>query len=55
MERLISTLLLSFSLIQSFETDDCWISIVENSGKKSIVKQMNSSKASFATTSVINC
>lgn len=49
MERLIIAVLLCFSLradlIQSFETDDCWISIVENSGKKSIVKQIKDRSA----------
>ncbi len=47
---LLTALLLSLNLraelIKSFETDDCWISIVENSeGKKSIVKQIKEPSA----------
>ncbi|HEX2579365.1 MAG TPA: hypothetical protein VHK67_03065 [Rhabdochlamydiaceae bacterium] len=45
MERLIAAVFLCFSLIQSFETDDCSISIVENSGGKSIIKQIKDPSA----------
>jgi hypothetical protein len=43
---LLLCLNLRAELIKSFETDDCWISIVENSeGKRSIVKQIKEPSA----------